>query len=154
MQSIDFVLAYPQAAVKTNIYMTTPPAVPPGFVIPDLPTKEKRTNSVYKLLQNLYRLKDAGKTWYDRLDQGLMKRGWVKPEINGCLFTKRGIILVVYVNDAILISPYKTLIQKEIKSLQQEYDLTDDGELQDYLGIHFERGADGSLTLMQPQMIE
>jgi hypothetical protein len=50
MQSIDFVLAYPQAAIKTNIYMT-PLTVPPGFNIHNLPTYEKRTNSVYKLLQ-------------------------------------------------------------------------------------------------------
>jgi Reverse transcriptase (RNA-dependent DNA polymerase) len=153
MQSIDFVLAYPQAAIKTDIYMK-PPTVPPGFIIPDLPTHEKRTNSVYKLLRNLYGLKDAGKTWYDHLDQGLLKRGWTKSEIDGCLYTKRGIILVVYVDDAILISPYKTLIQKEIKSLQEEYDLTDDGELQDYLGIRFERRSDGSLKLTQPRMIE
>jgi Reverse transcriptase (RNA-dependent DNA polymerase) len=153
MQSIDFVLAYPQAAIKTDIYMK-PPTVPPGFIIPDLPTYEKRTTNVYKLLRNLYGLKDAGKTWYDHLDQGLLKRGWTKSEIDGCLYTKRGIILVVYVDDAILISPYKTLIQKEIKSLQEEYDLTDDGELQDYLGIRFEHMKDGCLKLTQPRMIE
>ena len=32
----------------------------------------------------------------------------------------------------------KALIDKEIKSLQRDYDLTDDGELQDYLGTRFE----------------
>jgi hypothetical protein len=49
MQLIDFVLAYPQAEIKTDIYMK-PPTVPPGFIIPDLPTYEKRTTSTYKLL--------------------------------------------------------------------------------------------------------
>lgn len=153
MRSIDFVLAYPQAPVKTDIYMK-PPTVPPGFVIPDLPSPADRSNFVYKLLQNLYGLKDAGKTWYDHLEKGLIKRGWKKSQIDGCLFTKRGIILIVYVDDAILISPYNALIQKEIRSLQDEYDLTDDGELQDYLGIRFEKQADGSLKLTQPRMIE
>jgi hypothetical protein len=90
----------------------------------------------------------------DHLNQGLLKQGWAKSEINGCLYTKQEIILVVYVDDIILISPYKTLIQKEIKSLQEEYDLMDDGELQDYLGIRFERRNDGSLKLTQPRMIE
>jgi hypothetical protein len=36
-------------------------------------------------------------------------------------------MLVVYVDDAILISPHKSLICKEIKSLQLDFDLTDDG---------------------------
>jgi hypothetical protein len=153
MRSIDFVLAYPQAAVKTDIYMM-PPKVPPGFVIPDLPTMSQRVSSVYKLLQNLYGLKDAGKTWYDHLRKGLLARGWRQSEIDGCLFTKEGIILVVYVDDAILISPFKTKINLEIESLKREYDLTDEGELQDYLGIRFDRRDDGSLKLTQPRMIE
>ena len=42
----------------------------------------------------------------------------------------------------------------EIKSLQLEYDLTDDGELQNYLGTRFERSDDGSITLIQPRMID
>jgi Reverse transcriptase (RNA-dependent DNA polymerase) len=153
MRSIDFVLAYPQAPVKTDIYMF-PPKVPPSFVIPDLPTAADRANNVYKLIQNLYGLKDAGKTWYDHLRKGLLSRGWRQSEVDSCLFTKGGIILVVYVDDAILISPFKTKIDKEIASLQEDYDLTDEGELQDYLGIRFDRRLDGSLKLTQPRMIE
>lgn len=37
MESIDFVLAFLQASIKTDIYMQ-PPKVPSGFVIPDLPS--------------------------------------------------------------------------------------------------------------------
>ena len=66
MESIDFVLAYPQAPVKTDIYMK-PPKVPPNFVIPDLPNLADRFCNVYPLLKNLYGLKDAGKTWADYL---------------------------------------------------------------------------------------
>jgi hypothetical protein len=109
---------------------------------------------VYKLLCNLYGLKDAGKTWFDYLKKGLLARSWEPSEIDGCLFTKKGIILVVYVDDAILISPNKVQIQEEITSLQTDYDLTDDGELKDYLGTRFERHTDGSISLTQPKMIE
>lgn len=45
MQSIDFVLAFPQAPVKTDIYMK-PPKVPPDFTIPDLPRFTDRYNNV------------------------------------------------------------------------------------------------------------
>ena len=36
MEPIDFVLAFPQAPIKTNIYMK-PPKVLSGFSIPELP---------------------------------------------------------------------------------------------------------------------
>jgi hypothetical protein len=109
---------------------------------------------VYKLLQNLYGLKDAGTTWYDHLRKGLLERGWRQSEIDRCLFTKIGIVLAVYVNDAILISPSETKITSEIASLMKDFDLTDEGVLQDYLGIRFEQRSDGSLKLCQPWMIE
>ena len=59
IRSIDFVLAYPQAEIKTDIYMK-PPRVPPDFVIPNLPQPIDRVTKVYQLLRNLYGLKDVG----------------------------------------------------------------------------------------------
>lgn len=154
MESIDFVLAYPQAPVKTDIYMQ-PPRVPPDFVIPDLPKPQSRLTQVYKLLQNLYGLKDAGRTWWlHYLDKGLRARGWIPSQIDSCLYTKKDLILVVYVDDAILLSPYQHLISAEISSLMKDYKLTDEGELKDYLGTRFVHGADGSITLTQPRTIE
>lgn len=153
MESIDFVLAFPQAPVQTDIYMK-PPKVPRNFVIPDLPNPVDRFNKCYKLMKNLYGLKDAGRTWFEHLKAGLIKWGWRTSEIDSCLFTKDGIILVVYVHDAILISPDKTKITTEIESLKQEFVLTDDGKLQDYLGTRFTKHPDGSIELSQPRMIE
>ena len=106
MQSIDFVLELPQATVKTNIYMK-PPKVPKDFEIPDLLILTDRFIYVYKLIKNLYSLTDAGKTWYDYLKNSILKRGWQKLSIDECIFTKNGVILVIYVDDDILISPSK-----------------------------------------------
>jgi len=157
MQSIDFVLAFPQAPVKTDIYLK-PPRVPPGFQIPDLPKPADKFIKAYKLIKNLYGLKDAGRTWFEFLRAGLEKRGWKQSDIDGCLFTKAGIILVIYVDDAILISPNTAVIAREIRSLQQEFDLTDDGPLRDYLGIRFDRSTTSTgtprVTFTQPKMIE
>jgi hypothetical protein len=153
MQSIDFVLAFPQAPIKTDIYMK-PPQVPAQFDIPDLPSLSDQFTNVYNLLRNLYGLKDAGRTWFEFLKKGLLHRGWKQSTIDGCLFTKDGILLVIYVQDAILISPDKTLIKNEIKSLQKDYDLTDDSELEDYLETRFTHKPNGSIELSQPRMIE
>ena len=72
MESIDFVLAYPQAPVKTNIFRQ-PPRVLPGLIIPDLPLPMDEFNKLlYQLLKNLYGLKDAGRTWSEHLQKGLV----------------------------------------------------------------------------------
>ena len=46
------------------------------------------------------------------------------------------------------------MVGDEISSLQNEFDLTDDGVLKDYLGTWFAHQSDGSIHLSQPKMIE
>ncbi len=60
-RAIDFTLAFPQADVKVPIYMD----VPIGFTI-DAPGVW-----VLELKKNVYALKDASKTWFDYLTEGL-----------------------------------------------------------------------------------
>ena len=72
IRSVDFVVTYPQADIKTDIYMK-PSTIPHNFVIPNLRQLYDRLTHVYKLLKNLYGLKNAGKTWNDYLKKGLLK---------------------------------------------------------------------------------
>ena len=153
MESIDFVLAFPQAPVATETYMR-PPKVPPGFNISDLPNPSDCFTKVYKLLQNLYGLKDAGRTWYLHLKEGLVKRGWKQSNADSCLFMRENVILILYVDDAVLISPDLSRIKACVRSLQADFALTDDGPLHDYLGTRFLRSRDGSIELTQPRMIQ
>ena len=136
IRSINFIMAYPQAPINTDIFTKTH-KVPSNFCIPDVPSFTDRFTKVYNLLRNLYSLKGSGKTWFDFLKKGLIERGWSQSEIDPCLFTKNGILLIVYVDDAILITPHKSLIDFEINSLQKSFDMTDDGKLKDYLGTRF-----------------
>ena len=123
-------------------------------MIPDLPQLSDRFTHCYQILKNLYGLKSAGKTWNDFLKKGLIKRDWVQSIIDGCLFTKNGMSLILYVDDACFIPPYKHKIDAEIKSLQKDYDLTDNKDLKNYLGTRFNQHKDGSVTLTQPRMME
>ena len=59
-------MAFPQAKVKTDIFMR-PPTVPADFIIPDIPVYTDRFTQVYKLIETLYGLKDAGRTWHSFL---------------------------------------------------------------------------------------
>ena len=67
---------------------------------------------------------------------------------------KENMLLIVYVDDACLISPDKSKINLEIESLKKDYDLTDEGDLNDYLGTRFDRKKDGTVELTMPRMIE
>ena len=112
---------------------------------------------IYKGLQinqNLYGLKDAGRTWNTHLKTALFARGWVQSSIDECLFTKQGLLLIRYVDDACLISQSQSKILQEISSLQKDFDLTDEGPLRDYLETRFDRKPDGSGILTQPLMID
>ena len=80
MRSVDFVMAYPQAQINTDIFME-PPKAPPNFCIPDLTSFTDSFTKVYKLLSNIYSLNDSGKTWFDFLKKGLIERGWIPYEI-------------------------------------------------------------------------
>ena len=53
-----------------------------------------------------------------------------------------------------MIYPNKTLIDIAIKSLQEGYNLTNDGDLKDYFGTCFTKLSDISIELYQPRMVE
>ena len=60
MRSINFIMAFPQADVKTDIYMK----IPHGTKLPN--NKDTRRH-LLKLKKNLYGLKDAGLTWFEHI---------------------------------------------------------------------------------------
>ena len=113
IRSVDFVLAFPQAKIKTDIY-TRSPKVPSNLSIPDLPSFTVRFINVYKLLQNVYGLKDTGKTWNDFLNKVLVDKGWKYSYIDPLLYIKCNILLTLYVDDTCFISPTNEAITREI----------------------------------------
>ena len=54
--------------------------------------------------------------------------------VDPCLFIKGKVLLALYIDDAAFFSPNAKDIDDEIASLQKSFDMTDEGELQDYLG--------------------
>ena len=113
-----------------------------------------RFTHVYKLIKNLYGLKDAGRTWHKFLRKGLLERNWRKSDIDDCLFTKGDTLLLLYVNEAILVSKSNKRLDAEIRLLKSSFDLTDEGPLKYYLGNRFYCNADGYIELTQPRMIQ
>ena len=92
--------------------------------------------------------------WYLHLKEGLTKRGWKQSDVDSCLFMKDNVILILYVDDAALISPDLHHIKSCIQFLQKDFSLTDDGPLHNYLRRRFVHSRNGSIELTQLQMIQ
>ena len=144
-RQIDFVLAYPQADVECDLYMEIPKMCNVGG---------GKRDHVLKLKKNLYGSKQAGKVWFRHLLKGLKQRGFKQSRADECVFYKGSTIFVVYVDDGILIGPDASEIDDIIKSLQEDYNLTDEGDLKEYLGIRCDKTRTGGLKLTQPTLIE
>ena len=84
---IDFTLAFPQADVKVPIYLRTPPGIQLGG---------NSNNTVLKLKKNLYGLRDAGRTWWEHLSEGLTEMGFHQTETDQCVFIKDNVIILIF----------------------------------------------------------
>jgi hypothetical protein len=147
-RSIDFVLAYPQADLDIDMFMELPLGV-------DLPPNFDRRLYVLKLHKNLYGLKQAGHNWHVKLKDGLLDLGFKPCLTDPCVFTKRDLIVLVFVDDCLIFSRDKAKVDGFIDQLRaKNFDLTDEGDIQQYLGIDVKHRDDGTIELRQPFLIE
>jgi hypothetical protein len=152
-KQIDMVLAYPQADIKSEIYIR----IPFGMKINE--PGDKR-DYLLKVEKNIYGLKDAGRTWADHLRENLLKRGFKQSAIDQCLFYRGSMILVCYVDDIIAFSPKSEdleWLEASFEKQTSEYDsfeFTVEGEVAAYLGIEVSYEADGAIHLKQPYLIQ
>ena len=64
------------------------------------------------LKSSLYGLKQSSANWYDCLKKGLERRGFRGSKADPCVFMKKGMIILTYVDDCKLIANKKeTLYQ-------------------------------------------
>ena len=74
-----------------------------------------------------------------------------------CLFVKGELILVTYIDDCVAMCPTQKPIDDFVKSMQEDYHLTDDGDLSAFLGIQIERKrtptGNQEFHLTQPALI-
>ena len=98
-QALDFVLAFPQAKLYVPVYMK----IPPGIDIENVSKYEY----LISLKSSLYEHKQSSANWYDCLKKGLERRGFRESKADPCVFMKKGIIILTYVDDCILIANKK-----------------------------------------------
>ena len=144
-RQVDFVLAYPQADIEFDMYMELPHGIE---------TKHGNGKThVLKLLKNLYGQKQAGRVWNQHLVKGLTDIGFKQSKVDECAFFRGNVIFIVYVDDGIFASPDNKAIDLAILELKQHFDLEDQGDITDYLGVNVEYLKNGDIKLTQPHLI-
>jgi hypothetical protein len=149
-KAIDFVLALQQAEldVDTRMYL------PISFQVD---TENESKCYYFKLNKNLYGLKQASLNWFKKLKQGLIDHGFHSSAINPCLYFEKGMIIITYVDDFIIVSNSMKDINTFVTSVKdgpKEYILTDEGDIHKFLGIEIKEITRNKFELSQPFLIE
>ena len=149
-KQVDYTNAFAQADLEEEVYIEPPRGL--GF--------KNKADKVLYLVKSLYGLKQAPKTFFEKLKRGLEQRGFTASTMDPCLFMKKNMMVVVYVDDTIIAGPDPVAIEALIKDLgvpdseeRETFALRDEGEVGDFLGIRIEKSANKSFTLTQTGLI-
>jgi hypothetical protein len=143
----DFVLAFPQAKVKCDLFMQLPRDLTFEGIHP--------ATHCLKLKKNLYGSKQAGRVWNQHLVNGLVKTmSFQQSVVDKCVFYQGSTMLLVYVEDAIFCGPSASDIQGILAELRAIFDVTDKGEIDNYLGVKVSRPDADTIVLTQPHLIQ
>jgi hypothetical protein len=131
--------------------------LPIGFQVDGETEADSDKQYILKLHQNLYGLKQGSYNWYKKLKQGPENRGFTPSAIDPCLFLKKGMIVLTYVDDCIIVGESMSEINSFIHSMQngpEKYILTDEGSIDKFLGIDINHHDDYRFEITQPFLIE
>ena len=91
------------------------------------------------------------------MDQGMKSIGFTPSKSDPCLYYRKSIIFLVYIDDCIVFGQNDKAIDEVVNDLRlssKNFTLDDQGEVGDFLGIHIQTLDDGSIVLTQPQLID
>ena len=95
--AVDFIQAYPQAPIETDMFMELPQGIET--------VQGSSKSHVLQLLSNLYGQKQAGRVWNSYLVDKLEEIGFKPSLVDDCVFYRDNVIFIVYVDDGIFICP-------------------------------------------------
>ena len=110
---------------------------------------------VLKLKKSLYGLCDLSYNWFQKTTQGLEDEGFIKSEIDQCVFLRSNRMVLLYVNDMIALASNKEVFEKLVNNLKnRNYILTDEGYSTKYLGVVVREKQNGYFEFVQPFLIQ
>jgi len=87
--------------------------------------------------------------WNMHLHKGLVKLKYIQSKTDPCLYYRKDTMRAVYIDDCILRAKAKNLIRAAIKELSTNFEITDEGEVDEYLGVKVETLKDKRVKMSQ-----
>lgn len=136
---MDVKTAFLNGDLKEEVYVSQPE----GFV------KKGREHQVYKLEKSLYGLRQSPRAWNTRLDETMKKLGFKRCKHEQAVY-RRGegqqiLIVGTYVDDLIVTGGTCVEILAFKKQMEDQFEMTDFGLLNYYLGIEVIQKEEGIL---------
>ena len=134
---MDVITAFLNGTINEDLFME----IPDGFPGADDPTQ------VCKINRALYGLKQSPKAWYDRISAWLCNHGLTRSKSDPNMYYSKNdhriVILLLYVDDLLITGNDDKAINTLKQRLQHEFEMTDLGEAQQYLGVEISRHPNG-----------
>ena len=116
-------IAFLNGEIKEEIYISQPK----GFKI------KGKEDHILKLKKALYGLKQAPRAWYSKLNEVLIKKGFVRSKNDYVVYYEKlmqeRVIIGVYVDDMLITWPNSCKIKKFRESMKHVFEMTDLGIL-------------------------
>ena len=142
--SIDFSIAFVQVSLAKSVWLH----IPRGF------QSGRKGKTILRLNKSIYGLSVAPKLWYEHLFKALKEDGFTVSKLDPCLLFKKDMMLVVYVDDVGISAKRKEDVDAMVQRLKKKgFELTREGSFSEFLGIKFEKLADGSINMTQKGLI-
>ena len=81
-------------------------------------------------------------------------RGFQPSKVDPSVYLRDDCICLTFVDDFLIFSKDPKIIDELIASLQKDFSLTDEGDIDKYLGIKVETNSKGETKLSQPHLID
>ena len=135
---LDVKSAFLNGNLQEEIYVEQPP----GYVI------SRHESDVYRLHKALYGLKQAPRAWYSRVDTYFLQNGFKMSQNEATLYVKTDgngskIIVSLYVDDLLVTGNNDDGIIKFKESMLKEFEMTDLGVMNYFLGMEVHQLNDG-----------
>ncbi|GKD30348.1 ribonuclease H-like domain-containing protein [Tanacetum coccineum] len=148
VHQLDVKNAFLNGDLSETVYMYQPS----GFVDSRFP------HHVFQLQRSLYGLKQAPRAWFQRFASYALRVGFSSSRCDSSLFIYQHVsevaYLLIYVDDIILTAYSTDLLRHIISSLHKEFDMTDLGALNYFLGIFVTRDSLGMFLSQKKYALE
>jgi hypothetical protein len=77
--------------------------------------------------------------WNKHVNKGLTKLGFKASLVDSCVYYHGKTTFMIYVDDGIFVGPDKEQIATLIRRMQGEFNIADEGDIKEYLGVLVEK---------------